>query len=185
MEEASVVLLDFWPSSYGMRVKIALAEKGITYVCKQEDLQPKSSLLLKMNPIHRMIPVLIHNGKPICESLNIVYNVIKKVWAGNGKEQEEYKKQLIECLKTLENELGDKSYFGGEDFGYVDVALVPFTSWFYTVETFGKLSIEEECPKLVAWAKRCKRKESVAMSLPHPHHIYAFALQYRDMDLSK
>ena len=37
MEENKVVPLDFWPSSYGMRVKIALAEKGIKYECRQED----------------------------------------------------------------------------------------------------------------------------------------------------
>ena len=79
----------------------------------------------------------------------------------------------------MEDELGDKPYFGGEDFGYVDVALVPFTSWFYTVETCGKLSIEKECPKLMAWAKRCMEKESVATPLPHPHQIYAFAMQYK------
>lgn len=107
-----------------------------------------------------------------------VYNGVKRVWTGKGKEQEEWKKELIECLKRLEDELGDKAYFGGEEFGYVDVALVPFTSWFYTVETFGKLSIEDECPKLVAWAKRCMQKETVASSLPHHQQIYAFALQY-------
>ncbi|KAK7302097.1 hypothetical protein RJT34_12976 [Clitoria ternatea] len=214
MEEADVVLLDFWPSSYGMRVKIALAEKGISYECKQEDFQAKSSLLLEMNPVHKMVPVLIHDGKPICESLNIiqyidetwnhkpsllpsdpykrsqarfwgdyidknVYNVVKRVWTGKGKEQEEVKQQFIECLKILENELGEKPYFGGEEFGYVDVALVPFTSWFYTVETCGKLKIEEECPKFMAWAKRCLEKESVATSLPHSYKIYQFAQQYK------
>ncbi|XP_072063923.1 probable glutathione S-transferase parA [Arachis hypogaea] len=75
----NVVLLDFWPSSYGMRVKIALQEKGVSYECRQEDFEAKSSLLLEMNPIHKMIPVLIHNGKPICESLNIV-EYIDEVW---------------------------------------------------------------------------------------------------------
>ncbi|KAK7387305.1 hypothetical protein VNO78_28011 [Psophocarpus tetragonolobus] len=214
MAETNVIVLDLWASSYGMRVKIALAEKGISYECRQEDFEAKSSLLLEMNPVHKMIPVLIHNGKPICESLNIVqyideawnhkpsllpydpykrsqarfwgdyidknvYNAVKRVWTGKGEEQEECKKQFIECWKILEDELGDKPYFGGEEFGYVDVALVPFTSWFYTVETNGKLSIEEECPKIVDWVKRCMLKESVAKSLPHPRQIYAFALQYK------
>jgi len=79
MEDSNVVLLDFWPSSYGMRVKIALAEKGISYECKQEDLEAKSSLLTEMNPVHKMIPVLIHNAKPISESLNIV-QYIDEAW---------------------------------------------------------------------------------------------------------
>ena len=45
-----VVLLGFWLSMFGMRVRIALAEKGIEYEYKEEDLRSKSDLLLKMNP---------------------------------------------------------------------------------------------------------------------------------------
>jgi glutathione S-transferase len=74
-----VVLLDFWPSMFGMRVRIALAEKGIKYQYKEEDLRHKSELLLKMNPVHKQIPVLIHNGKPVCESL-IIVQYIDEVW---------------------------------------------------------------------------------------------------------
>ena len=74
-----MVLLDFWPSMFGMRVRIALAEKGIKYQYKEEDLRHKSELLLKMNPVHKQIPVLIHNGKPVCESL-IIVQYIDEVW---------------------------------------------------------------------------------------------------------
>ena len=74
-----VVLLDFWPSMFGMRVRVALAEKGIKYEYKEEDLRNKSPLPLKMNPIHKKIPVLIHKGKPVCESLVIV-QYIDEVW---------------------------------------------------------------------------------------------------------
>jgi glutathione S-transferase len=74
-----VVLLDFWPSMFGMRLRIALAEKGIEYEYKEEDLRNKSPLLLKMNPVHKKIPVLIHNGKPVCESL-IALQYIDEVW---------------------------------------------------------------------------------------------------------
>nr|XP_033514111.1 glutathione S-transferase 3-like isoform X4 [Nicotiana tomentosiformis] len=62
-----VVLLDTYVSMFGMRVRIALAEKGIEYEYKEQDLFNKTPLLLQMNPIHKKIPVLIHNGKPICE----------------------------------------------------------------------------------------------------------------------
>jgi glutathione S-transferase len=74
-----LVLLDTWPSMFGMRVRIALAEKGIKYEYKEQDLKNKSELLLKMNPINKKIPVLIHNGKPICESL-IIVQYIDEVW---------------------------------------------------------------------------------------------------------
>ena len=74
-----VVLLDCWPSMFGMRVRIALAEKGIKYEYKEEDLKNKSPMLLEMNPINKQIPVLIHNGKPVCESL-IIVQYIDEVW---------------------------------------------------------------------------------------------------------
>jgi len=74
-----VVLIDSWASPFGMRVRIALAEKGINYEYKEEDLWNKSPLFLQMNPVHKKVPVLIHKGKPICESL-IVVEYIDEVW---------------------------------------------------------------------------------------------------------
>lgn len=74
-----VVLLDFWPSMFGMRVRIALAEKGIEYEYKEENFPNKSPLLLEMNPVHKKIPVLIHNGKPIRES-SIILQYIDETW---------------------------------------------------------------------------------------------------------
>lgn len=74
-----VVLLDYWVSMFGMRARIALAEKGVKYKYVEEDLRNKSPLLLKSNPIFKKIPVLIHNGKPVCESL-IIVQYIDEVW---------------------------------------------------------------------------------------------------------
>ncbi|KAI3881536.1 hypothetical protein MKX03_035614 [Papaver bracteatum] len=201
-----VVLLDFWPSPFGIRVRIALAEKEVKYEYKEEDLRGKSPLLLKMNPVHKKIPVLIHNGKPITESLNIVeyidrvwnqkssllptdpyqralarfwadyidkkvYDGGKKICMSKGEELEKAKKDFVDILKVLEGELGEKPYFGGQQMGFVDVALIPFYSRFYSYETFGKFSIEEVCPKLVSWGKKCMENESVSKSLPDPEKV--------------
>ncbi|CAK9151799.1 unnamed protein product [Ilex paraguariensis] len=62
-----------------MRVTIALREKGIEFEWREEDLSNKSPLLLKMNPVKKQIPVLIHNGKPVCESL-IIVQYIDEIW---------------------------------------------------------------------------------------------------------
>jgi glutathione S-transferase len=75
-----VVLLDVKGSPFAARVRIALEEKGIEYKSKVEDLSNKSSTLLKMNPVHQKIPVLIHNGRPICESMVIV-QYIDDAWS--------------------------------------------------------------------------------------------------------
>jgi len=79
MANGEVVLLDFWPSMFGMRARIALAEKEVDYEYREEDLRSKSGLLLKMNPVHKKIPVLIHKDRPICESL-IILQYIDEVW---------------------------------------------------------------------------------------------------------
>ncbi|KAG6472919.1 hypothetical protein ZIOFF_070397 [Zingiber officinale] len=79
MAEA-VVLLDLWVSPFGQRCRIALAEKGVAYEYKEQDLSNKSPLLLQANPAHKKIPVLIHDGKPVCESL-IIVQYIDEVWS--------------------------------------------------------------------------------------------------------
>lgn len=80
-EEVTVV--GWWCSPFSMRVVIALREKGVEFESIEEDptlaLANKSPLLLKMNPVHKKIPVLIHNGKPICES-TIIVQYIDEVW---------------------------------------------------------------------------------------------------------
>ncbi|GAY55912.1 hypothetical protein CUMW_167740 [Citrus unshiu] len=210
-----VILLDFWASMFGIRVRIALAEKGVKYEYKEQDLFNKSPLLLRMNPVHKKIPVLIHNGKSVCESSIIVqyidevwkdkapllpydpyqraqarfwvdfidkkmYDTSRKTWATKGEEQEAAKKEFIEVLKTLEGELGDKPFFGGDNFGYVDLCLIPYYCWFYSYETFGKFSVEAECPKFIAWVKRCLQRETVAKALPDEKKVFEFVSVLRE-----
>jgi len=80
MGNDEVVLVDFDLSMFCVRVKIALAEKGVEFESRKEDLvNTKSELLLQMNPVYKMVPVLIHNGKPISESL-IIVEYIDEVW---------------------------------------------------------------------------------------------------------
>ena len=74
-----VTLLNFWASPFGMRVRIELAEKGVKYEYSEQDLRNKSALLLQTNHVHKKIPVLVHNGKPVCEPLTIV-QYIDEAW---------------------------------------------------------------------------------------------------------
>ncbi|BAF27052.1 probable glutathione S-transferase GSTU6 [Oryza sativa Japonica Group] len=59
-------------SPYVIRAQMALAVKGLAHDYLPEDLTRKSKLLLDSNPVHKSVPVLIHNGKPVCDSLVIV-----------------------------------------------------------------------------------------------------------------
>ncbi|KAG7657882.1 Glutathione S-transferase N-terminal [Arabidopsis suecica] len=83
-EREEVKLLGTWYSPVVIRVKIALRLKSVDYEYVEEDLfGSKIELLLKSNPVYKKVPVLIHNSKPVCESLNIVV-YIDETWNSSG-----------------------------------------------------------------------------------------------------
>ncbi|GAY66021.1 hypothetical protein CUMW_245440 [Citrus unshiu] len=142
-----VVLLDCWASPFCLRAKIALAEKGVEYEARAENLfGGKSDLLLKSNPI--------------CQKSQFCYTM------GNhcGEVPETAKNEFIEILKQLEGALGEKDFFGGGSFGFVDVIAIPLTCWFYAVEEFGGFKVENECPTFSAWMNKCMQRETVTGS---------------------
>ncbi|KAH9319947.1 hypothetical protein KI387_021716, partial [Taxus chinensis] len=207
-----VKVLSFWASPYVMRVLIGLEEKGIKYETVPQSYPDKSPVLLEMNPVYKKVPVLVHNGKPVAESLialeyidevwtsgralmpadpyeratarfwadyvdKKIYEPVTRIFGRTGEEHEAAKQEYIENLMVLEKTLKGKDYFGGDKFGWVDLALAPQISWFPVCEIVGglKVSMEEKFPLISAWMKKCKERGSVKKILPEHEKLLQFA----------
>jgi len=219
-EAGQVKLLGNRPSPFVARVRIALALKGIHYEFIEENTQNKSQLLLQSNPVHKKIPVLIHNGKPVCESMIIVQYIdeawdtkapvlmpkdpydraIARFWAafvddkllpsvwgvfrGQGEQQQKAVEESVANFLVLEEALRTRSgkpYFGGDEIGFVDIALGGMLAFMKAIEkaTNSVLIDVEKMPLLSAWMDRFCKADGVKEVMPDPAKLLEFVFAMR------
>ncbi|TVU31926.1 hypothetical protein EJB05_23637, partial [Eragrostis curvula] len=192
-------LLGMWASPFVLRTRLALSFKGLSHDYIEEEIfGNKSKLLLMSNPVHKKVPVLIHNGKAICESQVIVQYIdevftgtdrpsllpanpydraVARFWATyiddklftsfmtmikgkTSEEKAEGRKQSFAVAETLEGALKElskgKPFFGGDNVGYLDIALGGFVAWVHTGDILSgsKQFDANKTPLLAAWFER-------------------------------
>ncbi|XP_061370740.1 uncharacterized protein LOC133313393 [Gastrolobium bilobum] len=98
----------------------------------------------------------------------------KSVYTIDEKEREKYVEESFEALQILENELKNK-FFGGEEFGFVDIAAVFIAFWIPLFQEVGGLQLftSEKFPKLYKWSQEFLNHPVVKETLPPRDPLFA------------
>ncbi|KAF5786811.1 putative glutathione transferase [Helianthus annuus] len=98
-----------------------------------------------------------------------------------GEEMKKRVEEFLGYLKVLERVLGEKqSFLHGESFGFFFyMARISYYSHIVADGTLINFGIKIHCPKLLVWATKCMKRESVSKSLADSNKIYESLIAYR------
>ena len=84
--------------------------------------------------------------------------------------------EAMEALKILENEIGDKRFFGGDNVGLVDISANFVGCWVDVLQEIAGLELltYEKFPKLYKWSQEFCNHPIVKQALPPRDELFAF-----------
>ncbi|KAK4402906.1 Glutathione S-transferase U17 [Sesamum angolense] len=187
---AGVQLLGSRASPFSNRVQLALKLKSVEYEFVEEVFYTnKSERLLKANPVYQKIPVLIHDEKPVSlwsssstlTRPGLWFPTMKELQTASGDEAKAIvvgkvnegfallEEAFVKCSKG-------KAFFGGDDVGYLDIALGCYLGWVKVAEIIGgvKLLDESRTPGLAGWAESFLSHDAVKDIIPEAPKLLEF-----------
>ncbi|KAG5554323.1 hypothetical protein RHGRI_011994 [Rhododendron griersonianum] len=115
--------------------------------------------------------------------------LLDNVWMAmctQGEEKETYRKQAVESLEKIEQELikGKSKFFGGESVGYLDIALGMISYWLPVWEEVGSMTITDPTrfPATAGWAGNFRSHPAVKDKLPPRDKIVVY-FQWRSKEI--
>nr|KYP60730.1 putative glutathione S-transferase [Cajanus cajan] len=207
-----IKLHGFWYSPFSMRVKWTLKLKNIPYEDIEEDRFNMSAQLLQYNPVHKKTPVLVHDGKPICESM-IIVEYIDQIWPQNPlRPTNAYEKalavpaiaSLVRCSNDIEKENAiekikehlrvvedqcfteEKKFFGGDTINIVDIAFGSVVKFLVVLEDAFEVKIleYEKFPHFHSWYNNFKDAPVIKENLPDQDKMVTFLKFFREKILA-
>ncbi|KAM7501535.1 hypothetical protein LguiB_000439 [Lonicera macranthoides] len=166
-------------------------EWNMSYI--EEDLSNKSEILLKCNPVHEKIAVLVHGGRAIAEeNVGTGNQSTRFVGIFGGKDLTQIytksgfsaTKEAKEVLRVIEEDAleGENKFFNGNTIGLIDIAFGWLAGWLPIFEEVNGLKLldHNSFPNIRVWIENFKKDTVIKENLPSCDEMLPYYMRQRE-----